>query len=116
MNLTKNKALIAGGLTALVAGTAMLMPETAHAADQIAQAADTVSKYGFFSGIIDGALLPFNAVVSLYNGDIVRGASWAMDGFGISSEPNNFGYWIGYFIAAGTDTIFGALASSASSD
>jgi|SRR3989344_355785 len=94
-------AVAATGLVASV-----LDSNTAYAA---ADMINNLRMHGFLDGVVDGLLFPVNALVSLF-GDSAH--TFARDGTGISSEPNNFSYWLGYLFMAGPEaTLLGGISS-----
>jgi hypothetical protein len=110
-----------GGLAVLGAGVTALYlnrPDMVYAASDAVKnvaynVADAVKQYGFGAGLRDGFLFDINLIMSLLRGGINKGASWAADGTGITSGPNDIGYWIGYYLmGGGTNTAIGAIAFS----
>lgn len=59
-------------------------------------------KYGILDGLWDGITLPFNAAGDFIAGNEAGDATWARDGDGITSDPANDWYNLGYYLGLGT--------------
>ena len=66
-----------------------LIPDNAYAGSGLFDA-----PYGYFAGFRDGFLLLTNMLMNVLD----NGRTWAADGTGLISEPNNgFPYYVGFF-------------------
>lgn len=82
------------GLGAATLAAILLTPDEAYATQDAVQ--QTIEKYGFFSGVLDGILSPINLIMSAFTEN-----TWARDGTGIASEPASFWYNLGYLMVVG---------------